>query len=60
MDRALCFLGGAAVGAVTMYYFDPDRGRARRAACEDEVLSLGQETTDAVGKAGRDFAQRAR
>jgi uncharacterized membrane protein len=59
MDRTMSFLGGAAVGAVTMYYFDPDRGRARRAMCESRFYGLGHETADAAGVVGRDVAHRA-
>ena len=58
MDRAMCFLGGAALGAVTMYYFDPDRGRARRAMCESRWVGRAHKTSDYLGKAGRDLSHR--
>jgi hypothetical protein len=59
MDRATCFLGGAAVGAVTTYFFDPDRGRARRAVCEAWWASRARRTARTLDKAGRDLAHRA-
>src|SRR5439155_16415235 len=58
MDRAMCFLGGAAIGAATMYYFDPDRGRARRAMCESGWVGRANKTKDYLGKAGRDLSHR--
>jgi hypothetical protein len=58
MDRAMCFFGGAAVGAVTMYYLDPDRGRARRAMCEDQMAARGRRAARYLDKAGRDLAHR--
>ncbi|HEY1378235.1 MAG TPA: hypothetical protein VGF55_15655 [Gemmataceae bacterium] len=59
MDRAMCFLGGAALGAVTMYYFDPDRGRGRRSVCEDQWAARGRRAARYLDKAGRDLANRA-
>jgi len=59
MDRAMCFFGGAALGAVTMYYFDPDRGRSRRAMCEDQMAARGRRAARSLDKAGRDLAHRA-
>src|SRR4051794_33595276 len=60
MDRAMGLLGGAALGALTMYYFDPQSGRRRRAVCEDWFASLGHETADAAAVVGRDLTHRAR
>ena len=59
MDRAMCFLGGAAIGAAAMYYFDPDRGRARRAMCESGWVGRANKRMDYLGKAGRDLSHRA-
>lgn len=59
LDRALAFLGGAALGAVTMYYFDPQLGRRRRSVCEDQFVKLWHDTRDAAEVAGRDLAHRA-
>jgi uncharacterized membrane protein len=59
MDRATCFLGGAAIGAAAMYYLDPERGRARRATCESRWAGRANMTKDYLGKAGRDLSHRA-
>ncbi len=59
MDRAMCFFGGAALGAVTMYYFDPDRGRGRRTMCEDQWMARGRRAGRYLDKASRDLAHRA-
>lgn len=59
MDRAMCFLGGAAIGAAAMYYFDPDRGRARRGMCESRWGGRANKTANYLGKAGRDLSHRA-
>jgi len=59
MNRAMCFFGGAALGAVTMYYFDPDRGRGRRAVCEDQWAARGRRAARDLDKAGRDLGHRA-
>jgi uncharacterized membrane protein len=58
MDRVTCFFGGAAVGALTMYFFDPQQGRRRQAVCQDQFYRLGHETADAAGVIGRDVAHR--
>jgi hypothetical protein len=59
MDRAGCFFLGAGIGALTMYYFDPERGRGRRAVCEDQWAARGRRTMRTFDKAGRDLANRA-
>jgi uncharacterized membrane protein len=58
MDRAICFLGGAAIGAATMYYFDPDRGQARRAKCESRWVGRANKTREYLDKGGRDLSHR--
>jgi hypothetical protein len=60
MGRAFSFLTGAAIGALTMYYFDPDRGRGRRSVCEDQWAARGRPAVRYLDKAGRDLANRAR
>jgi hypothetical protein len=59
MERVMSFLTGAAIGAVTMYYFDPDRGRGRRSVCEDQWMARGRRAGRNLDKAGRDLANRA-
>ena len=57
--RAMSFLAGAALGAVTMYFFDPKEGRRRRAVCTDQFRKLWHDTRDAAGVIGRDLGHRA-
>lgn len=53
-------LGGIALGAGTMYFLDPQRGRRRRAMVRDKtnhaVNAVGRE----IGKASRDLRNRTR
>lgn len=51
-------VGGAALGAVAMYMFDPDRGRRRRAIVGDKAYSVVSDARQALGAAGRDAAHR--
>ena len=51
-------LGVAAVGALTMYLSDPDRGRRRRALAADKMRSLAHKTGDAISLASRDLGNR--
>jgi uncharacterized membrane protein len=62
MERGsgLCLLGGAALGAVTMYFFDPQSGRRRRSVCRDQFNELWHERRDAAGVIGRDLGHRAK
>jgi uncharacterized membrane protein len=52
-------LAGAAVGAVAMYLFDPDRGRRRRALLRDQVISAASHLDDAIEVMAHDLAHRA-
>ncbi|HLX27445.1 MAG TPA: BON domain-containing protein [Casimicrobiaceae bacterium] len=51
-------IGGAALGVVAMYMFDPDRGRRRRAIVGDKAYSIVSDARQALGAAGRDAAHR--
>jgi len=52
---------GSAAGAsvATMYFFDPDRGPARRAKLRDQVVHAQHEAQDAVDILSRDVRNRA-
>src|SRR4051794_31874822 len=59
MDRAMCMLAGAGIGAGLMYLFDPQMGRRRRAIARDKAVSLTHEAQDAACVVGRDMRNRA-
>jgi hypothetical protein len=48
----------AALGALAMYVFDPDKGKRRRAVGRDKARSFLLDTRDAVGVTRRDVAHR--
>jgi osmotically-inducible protein OsmY len=52
-------LVGVGVGAALMYFFDPDRGKRRRALVRDKVESAGNKATEYAEKMGRDVRNRA-
>jgi uncharacterized membrane protein len=60
MPKLLTFPRGILVGASLMYFFDPRRGRARRARIVDFVTHTWRVEQQLVGKAARDAAHRAR
>jgi len=51
-------LGAAALGALGMYYSDPERGRRRRAIAQDKLRHAGAQATHATDVAARDFVNR--
>ena len=50
---------GVGVGAALMYFFDPDRGRRRRALVRDKVEAAGNKVELYAEKMGRDIRNRA-
>lgn len=60
MSKLLTFPRGFLIGASLMYFFDPRRGRARRARIADLATHLRRVEQRLVGKATRDAAHRAR
>jgi osmotically-inducible protein OsmY len=52
-------LVGVGVGAALMYFFDPDRGRRRRALVRDKVEAAGDKVEMYAGKMSRDIRNRA-
>src|SRR5687767_1278939 len=48
----------AVAAAATMYWFDPARGRRRRALLRDKFVSFAAEARDAASAAGRDMRHR--
>jgi hypothetical protein len=52
--------GVAAVGGATIaYFFDPDRGRARRAQTLDRLAGTARKTADSAGRVGRKLSSDA-
>ncbi len=51
-------LVGVGVGAALMYFFDPDRGKRRRALVRDKVEAAGNKASDYAEKMGRDIRNR--
>ena len=60
LGTCLKFAGGAALGAVTMYFMDPERGRHRRALCLDKLTGAANRTKEVVESTARDLGNRAR
>ncbi|HEX3761263.1 MAG TPA: SRPBCC family protein [Kofleriaceae bacterium] len=55
-----CLLGGAALGAASMYFLDPDRGKRRRHRVADRVRGALTDVEELAGKAERDLEHRGR
>ena len=53
-------LGGLALGALTMFLMDPDRGRRRRALVRDKMYSAKVRTRKRIDATSRDLANRAK
>lgn len=55
LAKYLMLAGAATLGALTMYFFDPERGRGRRAVCMDRLSSAAGEALDAAKSESRDL-----
>lgn len=53
-------LSSIGIGAVLMYFVDPESGRRRRCAARDKANHLVRRTRDAIDVASRDLENRAR
>jgi osmotically-inducible protein OsmY len=51
--RIRSFVYGGAVGAAIAYFFDPDRGRARRATTRDQMLAKARRTSQRMERQAR-------
>ncbi len=58
--RSWAFLGGVGVGALVMYFMDPEAGNRRRYLARDRMARTGRKTGNLVGGRTRDLANRAR
>lgn len=59
MNNKAALVGGIGLGAALMYFFDPDRGRRRRALIRDKCEAAANKTGDYAGKISRDMRNRA-
>jgi len=59
MNKGVAVVGAVGLGAALMYFFDPDRGRRRRALIRDKVEAAGNTLSDKADKLGRDISNRA-
>ena len=60
LRTSLAVAGGVAAGALTMYFYDPEQGRRRRALCMDQLNSAAGTVKDAVESTAHDLTNRAR
>jgi len=59
MRNLRLLVAGTALGATTMYLFDPDRGRRRRHMLQDRARATRKDFEELAGKAERDLENRA-
>lgn len=59
MNKGMSIVGGAGLGAGLMYFFDPDRGRRRRALIRDQAAHWSRKTREAAGTTARDVRNRS-
>ena len=59
MNKGVALVGGVGLGAALMYFFDPDRGKRRRALIRDKVESAGNKVAEKAEKMRRDLGNRA-
>ncbi len=60
MASGLRLLLSSGLGAAAMYYFDPDRGRYRRALVRDQLVHAKHKTNHGASVVARDSRNRAR
>jgi len=53
------YMFAALVGALTMYFFDPERGTARRTQMADRLAGSGRDLGRDLGRAGRKVSSDA-
>jgi hypothetical protein len=58
--RANWLFSGLALGALTMFLLDPDKGRRRRALARDKIYSAGVKTRKRIDARSRDLTNRAK
>jgi hypothetical protein len=58
MKGALAAISGLTIGAVTMFFLDPNRGRSRRTSVFDQTTQLSQLGRKAAGRTIRRVGHR--
>ena len=58
--RANWLFSGLALGALTMFLLDPDKGKRRRALARDKIYSAGVKTRKRIDAKSRDLTNRAK
>jgi hypothetical protein len=59
MNSGITMVGGAGIGALLMYFLDPDRGRRRRAMMQDQAMKARRKISDAADATARDVRNRS-
>jgi osmotically-inducible protein OsmY len=59
MNKGVALVGGVGLGAALMYFFDPDRGKRRRALARDKVEAAGNKVGCYAEKMSHDIRNRA-
>ena len=59
IDRSISFLGGAGLGAILMYLFDPDSGYDRRCQAKDAAVHAAHGAGETLGQAWHSIAESA-
>ena len=59
MKKGAALVGGVGIGAALMYFFDPDRGKRRRALVRDKIEAAENKMGEYAGKMSRDIRNRA-
>ena len=59
MNPGMAMIGGAGIGAATMFLLDPDRGRRRRALMQDQAVKAGHRISEAADATTRDVRNRS-
>ena len=59
MNPGISIISGAGVGALLMYFLDPDRGRTRRALMQDQAIKARRKLSDAADATARDVRNRS-
>ena len=58
MNPGAAIISGAGMGALLMYFLDPDRGRRRRAMVQDQATKARRKLSDAADATARDVRHR--